>query len=415
MTPRDLGYEAPTGDETPPDAARRAPPLWLLVAMTGLGPFAMQLVIPTLPVLAQVFGAPYGQAQLTLTLYLMGVALGQLLYGPLSDRYGRRPLLFAGLGLYLVASLLAALAPSIGWLILARVLQGTGACAGMVLGRAIVRDVWPREQAASRMGYVMMGMTVAPMLGPIVGAVVEEFVGWRGTMLMAALVGIPVLLVARARLRETLVRPQALPGLAGLLGAYLQLLTLQGFRACVAIVACTSGVFFGFLAGAPHVVVQGLGHSPRTFAMIFVVIAVCFAAGSWIAGRYSIRLGMRDTLRLGLLVTTAGSVLCLALQLTLPPALAAFFLPMALIALGNGISQPAAVTAAISVRPQLAGTASGLVGAIQMTFGALMTVLAGWVEAGHGIGTAFVMLGCALGAQLALRGAQRALSGSGGR
>lgn len=404
LEPRELDREGRVA------APRYVPPLWLLVAMTGLGPFAMQIVIPTLPVVARSFGAPYGQAQLALTLYLMGVALGQLFYGPLSDRYGRRPPLFAGLGLYLVASLLAALAPSLGWLILARVAQGVGACAGMVLGRAIVRDVWPREEAASRMGYVMMGMTVAPMLGPLIGALVEEALGWRATLLAAALFGVPVLLAARLRLRETLAAPQALPGLAGLAGAYAQLLRLREFRDAVAIVACTTGVFFGFLAGAPHVVVQGLGHSPRVFALVFVVIAVCFAAGSWIAGRYTRRLGVLRTLRLGMLTTTAGAVLCLALQLALPLALPHFFLPMALVALGNGISQPAAVTAAISIRPHLAGTASGLVGAVPMLFGAAMTVLAGMVEAGQGIGTAAVMLGCALGAQLALRGARDALA-----
>lgn len=139
--------------------------------MTGLGPFTMQIVIPSMPVMAAALAVPYGTVQLTLTLYLIGVAVGRLLYGPLSDRNGRKPLLLAGLSLYLVGSVGAALAPTAGLLILARVVQAAGGCAGLVLGRAMVRDAYPREQAASVIGYVSTAMSVAPMVSPLLGSV----------------------------------------------------------------------------------------------------------------------------------------------------------------------------------------------------------------------------------------------------
>ncbi|MFC7608450.1 MFS transporter [Teichococcus aestuarii] len=159
------------------------PKTWLLTLLMGLGPFSMQILIPSLPLLAGIFAVPYATAQMTLTVYLVGIALGQLIYGPLSDRYGRRPLLLAGLAIYLLGSLAALLAPTIGWVVVARAAQAAGGCAGMVLTRAIIRDVFPRDQAASKIGFVMMGMTVAPMLAPLLGAELTTAFGWRATML----------------------------------------------------------------------------------------------------------------------------------------------------------------------------------------------------------------------------------------
>lgn len=405
----------------PPRAA--APALWLLVAMTGLGPFSMQVLIPALPVLARDLGVSYASAQLSLTLYLVGVAAGQLLYGPLSDRRGRRPPLFAGLALYLAASVVAALAPSLGWLLAARVAQAVGACAGLVLARAIVRDVWPREEAASRLGYVTMGMTVAPMAAPLVGALLEERFGWRAALWSCLLFGAPLLLAAWARLPETLrpaerrgpPRPGAGGPFAALARDYAVLLRAPAFRAPAAVVACSTGVFFSFMAGAPRAVVEGLGLAPRTYALAFVAISVAFALGSWLAGRHSARLGVARMLSLGVWSSTAGAALGVGLAALpvlglAPPTLAALFGPMTLIAVGNGASQPSAIAAAVGARPALAGTASGLMGAAQMTFGALMTLVAGLAETGSGLGMAITMLGCSIGAQLALRGTRRGLA-----
>ncbi|MCQ4161963.1 multidrug effflux MFS transporter [Roseomonas sp. GC11] len=403
MSPRDLPRET-----IPPQAtARRVPETWLLTLLMGLGPFSMQILIPSLPLLATLFAVPYAQVQLTLTVYLVGIALGQLIYGPMSDRFGRRPVLMAGLVIYVLGSAAALLAPTVGWLTLARAAQAAGGCAGMVLTRAIIRDVFPRDQAASKIGFVMMGMTVAPMLAPLLGAELAALFGWRSIMVACLGFGVAMLLLAR-RLPETLGEAQPLPGLAGMGRAYLQLLMLRSFRCYTAITTCTTGVFFAFMAGAPRVMMDGLGYTPRGYATAFMLISVAYGAGSFLAGRYSVKLGLMRMLGAGLVVCTLATLAGVAAQALLPLSAAVFFVPMSLIAVGNGVSQPNAVAAAVSVKPQLAGTASGLVGALQMGFGAVVTQLASLVELGNGLGTAATMAGCALGAQLALRGARHA-------
>ncbi|RAI58775.1 multidrug effflux MFS transporter [Roseicella frigidaeris] len=409
MNPRDL----PDGESplAPPQAATAAgpkPSTLLLVAMTGLGPFTMQILIPSLPMLATALAVPYATIQLTLTLYLVGVALAQLVYGPLSDRYGRKPLLLGGLVLYLAGSVAAALAPTAGWLIAARIAQAVGGCAGLVLGRAMIRDSYPRERAAVVLGYVSTAMAVAPMLSPIIGSLLHQYLGWRATMLACLLFGLPLLLAVRARLPETLTRPAPLPGLGGMLGAYIQLLRIPAFRGYCAITACATSMFFSFAAGGPMVVVQGLGHVPTSYALAMMLVSLGWSSGTFTAARLVSRLGTARMLRIGTLVTTAGGLVALALPLLATPTLLSFFLPMVLVALGNGMTQPSAIAAAVSVRPMLAGTASGLIGALQMGAGALATVLAGVTEGGAGIATGAWMLAGALGAQLGLLLVRRA-------
>ena len=376
--------------------------------MIAIGPFTMQVLVPSLPSMGEALGASTATVQLTVTLYLLAVGAGQLFYGPLSDRFGRRPLLMGGLALYAVASLGAALAPDVTGVVVARMLQAAGACAGVVLARAVIRDVWPREQSASVLGYVTMGMTIAPMFAPIIGSLLEMVFGWRATMLACLAFVVPLALVAWRRLPETLPAPQPLPGLVAIWGAYRSVFAHAGFRAHAAITACSTGVFFAFLGGAPYVVVQGMGYSPLVFALAFATISIAFALGNWIAGRMAMRLGLMRLLGTGIALCTGGSLLAAVALLALPPHILDFFLPMAVVAVGNGILQPTSIAGALATRPQLAGTASALVGAMQMGFGALMTFVVGLVEFGAGYGTSLTMAGAGIGAWLALRGARRA-------
>jgi MFS transporter, DHA1 family, multidrug resistance protein len=401
VSPRDLSEGVAA--VAPAPVVRPKPSLFLLVAMTGLGPFTMQIVIPSMPVMAAALAVPYGTVQLTLTLYLIGVAVGQLFYGPLSDRYGRKPLLLVGLGLYLLGSAAAAVAPTAGALILARVVQAVGGCAGLVLGRAMVRDAYPREQAASVIGYVSTAMSVAPMVSPLLGSVLTQHLGWRSTMLACLALGAPLWLAMRARLPETLAQRAPLPGLAGMLGAYVQLLRMPAFRAYCGVVAFSTGVFFAFASGTPLVVVNGMGHPATHLAAAMMLLALSWSAGTFTTARLSVRLGVPKLLRLGTGLILAGGVLAGLLHVFAPPKLLLFFLPMMVMAFGNGVAQPSAIAAAVSVRPGLAGTASGLIGALQMGFGAAMTVAAGATEDGSGAATVLCMLLCALGTQVFLR------------
>jgi DHA1 family bicyclomycin/chloramphenicol resistance-like MFS transporter len=306
-----------------------------------------------------------------------------------------------------VASLAAAVAPGVVGVVTARRFQAVGAWAGVVLARAVIRDVWPRDQAASVLGYVTMGMTVSPMFAPIIGSLLEMWFGWRASMLACLAFATPIALLCWRHLPETLPAPQKLPGLVAIWGAYRTLWAIPAFRTYSAITACSTGVFFAFLGGAPYVVVQGMGYSPLTFALSFATISITFALGNWIAGRFAVRLGVMRLLGVGVAVNTGGAILAAVLLGTLPPHLLSFFLPMGIVAIGNGMTQPTSIAGALSTRPQLAGTASALVGAMQMGFGAVMTFVVGLVEFGAGLGTSLTMAGAGIGAYLALRGAKR--------
>jgi DHA1 family bicyclomycin/chloramphenicol resistance-like MFS transporter len=375
--------------------------------MIGIGPFTMQVIVPSLPAMARDLGASSATVQLTVTLYLLAVGIGQLVYGPLSDRFGRRPLLMGGLAVYALASLAGALATGVGALIAARVAQAMGACAGVVLTRAVIRDVWPREQSASVLGYVTMGMTIAPMLSPVIGSLLEEAVGWRGGMVACLGFAAPLALVCWRRLPETLPAPQPLPGLFAILSAYRAVWAQPTFRAYATLTACSTGVFFAFLGGAAHVVVEGMGYSPVMFALAFATISVAFACGNWITGRFAARFGVLRLVGLGILLNVVGALLATVTMVALPPHIIGFFLPMGIVAIGNGMVQPSAIAGALAARPQLAGTASALVGAMQMGFGAAMTFLVGVIEHGAGLGTSLTMVGASAGSWLALRGARR--------
>lgn len=399
MTPRDAA-------EAAPEAARAArpplllppapPPAWLLVALTSIGPFSLQILLPALPGLAVRFAVAPATAQLALTLFLVGVAAGQLLYGPLADRYGRRPFVLAGLALFLAASVTAAAVPSIGWLVAARLFQAVGACSGMVLARAMVRDCYPRDRAASVMAYVFMGMTVAPMVAPAIGGLLEEGFGWRAIPALTAAVGAALLAAVAVRLPETLAVAQPLPGLAGFVRANLTLLRRPAFVAFAGSFAASSGVFFAFLAGAPFVVVRGLGRPPIVYGLAFIVVSLAYAGGNLVTARLAPRLGVVRLLAAGTTVTLAGATAALVAAVSLPPSLAALFGPAMLMAVGNGVAQANAMAGAVSVQPRLAGTASGLAGALQMAFAATMTLVVGATETGRGVATAAGMLGAAI-------------------
>jgi MFS transporter, DHA1 family, multidrug resistance protein len=182
---------------------RRRPLLILLALVTAIAPAALHMLVPALPLLAVVFDAAPGAVQLVLTLFLAGIAAGQLVYGPVSDRFGRRPVLIAGLALFLAGTVLCGFAWSLPVLILGRMLQALGGCAGMVLGRAIVRDVYDRERSSSALATIMMVMSLAPSLSPAIGAYLAEWGGWRADFALLGIVGATVLILTAAKLKET--------------------------------------------------------------------------------------------------------------------------------------------------------------------------------------------------------------------
>src|SRR5258706_879385 len=205
-----------------------APSLALLSAVTALAFCALHMVVPALPLLGPVFDDSPARVQLVLTLYLAGIAAGQLVYGPVSDRFGRRPVLIAGLALFLAGTLLCALAWSLAALIIGRLLQALGACAGIVLARAIIRDVYDREAAARGLALVMMAMTLAPAISPALGAYLAEWFDWRAIFVLLGALGAIVFAATVTRLAETNRHPASLD-FAGIARSYALLLRSPGF------------------------------------------------------------------------------------------------------------------------------------------------------------------------------------------
>ncbi len=360
-----------------------SPPIWILVVATATGPLALNIFVPSMPGLTRVFGTDYATIQLTPTLYLAGVAVAQLAYGPLSDRFGRRPLLLGGLAIYAVASLICAFAWSVEMLIAGRVLQAVGGCAGMVLGRAIVRDVFARDRAASVIALVTMAMAVAPAMAPALGGFLEASFGWHSTFLVPMALGLVVLAAAVARLNETNLDPIPRIDIASMLRSYGELLRSRAFLGYAGNTAMSVGAFFAFLAGGPYVVIEILHKDPSKYGLYFVLISGGYMTGNFLASRLSQRLGVDRMILLGVGVSTVGGVAGVGLLLLGILTTASVFLPMMAVAVGNGLSQPNGIAGAISLNPRIAGAASGLMGFGQMTVGALFTVVVGVLQNQH--------------------------------
>jgi DHA1 family bicyclomycin/chloramphenicol resistance-like MFS transporter len=356
--------------------------LALLMAMTAIGPATLNIVVPALPGLVTRLGSDTGTVQLMLSLYLLSLAAAQLLLGPLSDRFGRRPVVLAGLALSVIASLAAIPASSIGALIGARVVQAIGASTGIVIGRAIIRDLFERDRAAAMIGLVTTAMVIAPMVAPMVGGILDTAFGWEAIFLFIAAFSSVVLLWAVFVLPET--RPANVPHTsAGLVHEWRALIGSAKFHGYVLCGALGSAPFFTFLGGGPHVVVTLMGRSSAEFGLWFALTSLGYMSGNFTASRLSQRLGVDWMIMAGIVFELIGAAITAVLVATMPEAgPAIIFVPQLVISFGNGLLLPNAIAGAISVRPQAAGAAAGMTGFTQMAIGAASTQIVSIALAG---------------------------------
>ena len=344
--------------------------LALLMAMTGIGPVSLNMLVPALPNLISELQTDIGTVQLTLSLFLLSLATAQLLLGPMSDRFGRRPVVLCGLSLSAIASLVATFAWSIELLIVARIVQAFGAATGVVVGRAVVRDLFERDRAAAMLGLVTTVMVVAPMFAPTIGGLLDVAFGWHSILLFTGIYSLLVVIWAALVLRET--RPARIPGASFLRDAR-ALFASATFYGYVLVVAFATAPFFTFIGGGPHVVVTMMGRSSAEYGVWFMTNSIGYMAGNFIASRQSQRFGVNAMIVIGLGVEFAGAAIAvLALAVGEHGGPAALFLPQVIVSVGNGILLPNAIAGAVSVRPQAAGAASGITGCVQMAFGAAM-------------------------------------------
>ena len=342
----------------------------------------LTIIIPSMPGLQHVFAADYSTVQFTLSLYLAATATAQPIIGLLSDRYGRRPVLLSGLSIFVLACLATPAASNIETVIVLRILQGAGGCTGIVLGRAIIRDLYDRRQAASMIGYVTMAFAVAPMVTPFIGGLLQAKFGWTSIYWFLALSAFAVLVLAWFDVSETNTDPTDQLGIGGMLRDFAVLLSDSGFLLYAAIAAISSATFFSFLGGAPYVSEEILHLSPTVYGAWFSLTAIGYSAGNFLSGRFAQRLGVHRMIMYGAIILCLPVVpLFLLFGLGLPSA-ASLFIPMFFMGLANGLCLPSAIAGAISVRPEITGAASGLSGSMQTGFGALVAALAGAVLAG---------------------------------
>ena len=356
---------------------RTTPPhIATLILLAGLSALSMNVFLPSLPNIADHFQADYRLIQLSVALYLGVNAVMQIFVGPLSDRYGRRPVLLWGIVLFMIATLGCLIAPTVETFLLARMAQAIIAV-GMVLSRAIVRAMVPQEEAASMMAYVTMGMAVVPMVGPAIGGVLDDAFGWQASFWLLIILGAALFALIYSDLGET---AQSRPtSFRAQFAEYPELLSARRFWGYCMSSAFASGAFFAYLGGAPYVGTEVFGMIPAQLGFYFGAPAVGYFLGNWISGLYSVRFGINRMILWGCLLTLAGLLVSLTMDLIGLKTALSFFGFMTFVGLGNGMVLPNATAGMLSVRPHLAGTASGLGGAMMLGGGAALSAFAGVV------------------------------------
>jgi DHA1 family bicyclomycin/chloramphenicol resistance-like MFS transporter len=368
---------------------RSTPPhLFTLILLAGLSTLSLNVFLPSLPGMTAYFETDYHLMQLAVTLYLGMNAALQVLIGPISDRYGRRPVLLWCLVIFIFATFGCLLAPNVGVFLAFRMLQAVVG-AGMVLSRAVVRDMVSTDKAASMMAYVTMGMALVPMFAPALGGVLDAAFGWKANFWLLVLLGVFVLWVVWRDLGETGTRREG--KLIDQIREYPELLTSPRFWGYVSAASFSSGAFFAYLGGAPFVGKEIFHLSSAELGLLFGTTGWGYLIGNWIAARMSVRFGINMMILVGGCISAFGLLVSILLHLVGLGGAFVFFGLMVPLGMGNGMVMPNASAGMVSVRPGLAGSAAGLGGAMMLAVGAVMSGFAG-VVLGPGSGPTPLLL-----------------------
>lgn len=369
---------------------RRTPPhILTLVLMAGVSAMTMNVFLPALPEMTDYFGTDYSVMQLSIAIFLAVNAGLQLVIGPLSDRFGRRPVLIGGILIFLAATLGAIYAPSAQAFLLMRAAQA-GIVSAMVLSRAIVRDMVPGEEAAQMIAYVTMGMSLVPMVAPTVGGFLTHIYGWQSAFWLLFGVGFVLLLLVTFDAGET--APKTGGSMKDMLRGFPELLTSQRFLGYALSAATASGAYFAFLGGAPFLGSTVFNLTEDKLGLYMAAPAIGYFFGNFIAGRYSARFGMNTMILIGAGICTLGVFVSLLTFLADRATPMNFFAMISLLGVGNGLQLPNSIAGSLSVRPHLAGTAAGLGGFMYIGGGAVLSAFAGSVLSPESGGTPLLVI-----------------------
>jgi DHA1 family bicyclomycin/chloramphenicol resistance-like MFS transporter len=371
---------------------------WLianLLAQISFGLMAMTLCLPSMQEWGAIFATRQTDVQLTFSGFVVAYGALQLVYGPLSDRHGRKPILMLGLVVAGLASVMAALATDIATLTAARVLQGAGCAASMVVSRSMVQDLFAGPQRTRVMAYIGMALGLCPPLATLMGGQIHVRFGWQGNFVLLAVLATLLLLAAWCLPRVA--KPAPAPGhwLRAMLSAYARLGREPRFLLYVAILATTTATFYAFLAGAP-IVLKGYGIGPDGIGWFIMAVPLSYIVGNFMTSRWIQRLGEARVMAWGQALTLGGLVLMLALGLANVQSALAVALPLLLMGFGHGLINPPALAGTVSVLPALAGSAAAVAGLMQQLTGATGGYLVGLVPHEGAVNLGWMMLGFAL-------------------
>ena len=384
------------------------PLVLFLTLLAALGMLATNMYLASFPSIAQDLLASPAQVRLTLTVFLISFAFGQLVIGPLSDRFGRRPILIAGLVIYALAGALCALAVNLESLLAFRVAQAIGACTGQVLARAVARDIFKGDELTRSISFITTFVAAAPGFSPLIGGLIETFFGWRATFVLLAAVGVLATVVVWARIEETNRNRSASLSLGQAFVSYFSLLRHAGFVIPIAATTCAMAGLFAFFASAPLIFIDEFGVPPALFGLIpcFTVFAVF--AGGVSAPRLSKRWPGAGPMLAGLIFMLAGSGGMLAFALAGQSGMAQVLGTLVIFLFGMGIVNPLTTVAALRPFPDRAGAASAMIGFFQMAGGAVGTIALGLLPASILVALPIVMaISAALGLLAIAIGRQR--------
>ena len=379
--------------------------LLLLVAMTGIAPISLYMLVPALPELARTFGADISIAQMTVSLYMVGLAFSQLIMGPLSDRFGRRPVLLAGLGLMVIAGIASSFAFTLPQLIAARFFQALGGATGMVMSRAIIRDLYPRERVGAMISLVIAVMMIAQMLSPLAGGLLEIGFGWRSIFYVITGASVIVTLAILILLPETRWRIATESGGGGFMADAKVLLRSRTFLGYLLCYVGSSWIIFTFAGGGPYVVVNQMGRSSAEYGAWFACTGFGYLMGNVFCVRLAPRRGLEQLIWFGLALQFGGALLNVVWGLAgLNQMPAWLFLTHMIVMFGNAFVMSNSAAGALSIRPQAAGATSGMMGFLQMGLGSLCSQFGAYLG-GHfttpvPLNIALVLLSCGCAAAM---------------
>ncbi len=369
----------------------------------SIGTFGLHVLLPALPAIADAMHVPAAAAQLLISLSILAIALGNLAIAPLSDRFGRRPVVLASLGTFVAASLAAIVAPTLELLVLARVVQAFGGGAAMSVMRATILDHFGPARAASALAATATAILVAPMLAPTLGGIAIEWLDWRAVFALSGLLGSVVLLFATRNLRETRpADPSAGPSLR-FWENYRRLLGSRAYVSYLVFGSCMVSMIYTFVTGAPYVAIDVLGVSPASFGLMLFFPALASFAGFMVAARITQRVGSLRMMRSGAIIAFIGAVSMAAFALAGIWHPLTIFVPGMLLGFANAIAAPSSTIGAISRNPAIAGAASGLMGFLQLLTAAVATQIVAAFTGHSPVPLAVVVLVLCLVALLALR------------